>query len=151
MNDFHPEPEQIAAFARWLAGDEIKSALAKHMPLCGGPRSACENRIADLAAVLQVFATITGEKEVEATYLSQVKNHLVKFEVGKVYTDRSICDYDTIYRFEVIARTAKQLTIRKRNETYRRGIYIYDGVECCKPHGTYWMCSIIRADRYQAS
>jgi hypothetical protein len=70
-----------------------------------------------------------------------------KFEVGKIYHDRSSCDWDTIYSFEIIARTDKQLTIKEHDKTYRRGIYVYDGVECCKPHGTYSMCAVISADR----
>ena len=69
----------------------------------------------------------------------------VKFEVGKTYYDRSACDWDTIYAFKVVARTEKQLTIEEHGETYRRGIYVYDGVEQCKPHGTYSMCSVISA------
>lgn len=71
-----------------------------------------------------------------------------QFEVGKTYSTRSICDYDTMYLFEIISRTAKQLTIRECNKTYKRGIYVYDGVEHCQPHGTYSMCAIISADRY---
>lgn len=72
---------------------------------------------------------------------------IVKFEVGKTYYDRSSCDWDTIYSFEIMSRTARQLTIRERGETYKRGIYVYNGVEYCKPHGTYSMCSVIRADK----
>jgi len=71
----------------------------------------------------------------------------IKFQVGQTYGTRSICDYDTIYRFEIIARTAKQMTIREHGETYKRGIFVRDGVECCKPHGTYSMCAVIRADK----
>jgi hypothetical protein len=70
------------------------------------------------------------------------------FEVGTTYYDRAMSDWDTIYAFKIVGRTAKQLTIEERGEkTYKRGIYVYDGVECCKPHGTYSMCSVIRADR----
>lgn len=71
----------------------------------------------------------------------------VQFEVSKTYHDRSSCDWDTIYSFTIVARTAKQLTIEEHGKTYKRGIYVYDGVEHCKPHGTYSMCSVIRADR----
>ena len=74
----------------------------------------------------------------------------VKFEVGKTYHDRACCDWDTIYSFEIIARTATQLTIKEHNKIYRRGIYIYEGVEYCKPHGTYSMCSVISANRESA-
>lgn len=75
------------------------------------------------------------------------------FEVGKVYGTRSICDSNTIFRYEVLKRTAKTITIRSvyRNGHYgepkRRGVYSYDGVESCKPEGTYSMCPVIRADR----
>jgi hypothetical protein len=31
--------------------------------------------------------------------------------------------------------------------TDRRGVHVSDGVEHCKPHGTYSMCAIISADR----
>lgn len=71
----------------------------------------------------------------------------VKFQVGKTYHDRSSCNWDTIYSFKVVGRTAKQLTLEEHGKTYKRGIYVYDGVESCKPHGTYSMCSVIRADR----
>ena len=71
----------------------------------------------------------------------------VKFEVGKTYCDRSSCDWDTIYSFEIVARTEKTLTIKEHDKTYRRGIYVYEGVEHCKPHGTYSMCSVISATR----
>jgi len=69
------------------------------------------------------------------------------FDVGKTYSTRSACDWDTVYSFEIVSRTAKRLTIRERNETYKRGIYVYEGVEHCKPHGTYSMCAVISADR----
>jgi len=71
----------------------------------------------------------------------------MKFEVGKTYCSRSICDYDTIFRYDVIARTAKQLTLREHGKVFKRGIFVRDGVECCKPAGTYSMCPVIRADR----
>jgi hypothetical protein len=70
-----------------------------------------------------------------------------KFEVGKTYRARSLGDWDCIFQFEIVARTEKRMTIREHGEVYKRGIYVRDGVECCKPHGTYSMCAIIRADR----
>src|SRR5271157_3187579 len=74
----------------------------------------------------------------------------VKFEVGKTYQDRSSCDYDTIYSFTVVSRTDKQLTFLEYGKMKRRGIYVYNGVEQCKPHGAYSMCTIISADRENA-
>jgi hypothetical protein len=70
-----------------------------------------------------------------------------QFEVGKTYTDRSAVDHDHVYYFKIVARTAKRLTIRENNETYVRGIYVYEGQEWCKPHGTYSLCAVISADR----
>lgn len=75
------------------------------------------------------------------------------FEVGKVYGTRSICDQDTIFSYEVLKRTAKSITLRSvyRNGHYgepkRRGVYVYDGIEYCKPEGTYSMCPVINATK----
>jgi hypothetical protein len=71
----------------------------------------------------------------------------VKFQVGKTYYDRSSSNWDTIYSFEITGRSARQLTIREHGKTYKRGIYVYDGVEHCKPYGTFSMCSVISAAR----
>ena len=70
-----------------------------------------------------------------------------QFEVGKTYFTRSACDYDCIFSFTILARTAKQVTIKKHGETVKRGIQVCDGVEEFKPFGTYSMCAIIRADK----
>jgi hypothetical protein len=69
-----------------------------------------------------------------------------QFVVGQTYTARSICDYDTIYSFTIVARTAKMITFRQYGETKRCGVYTLDGVEHCKPYGTYSMCPVISAD-----
>lgn len=78
---------------------------------------------------------------------------MTKFEVGKTYTTRSACDYDCIFRFTVLSRTAKRVTFEGRNgETNTRGVYTNDyapGVEHCKPHGTHSMCAIISADKFE--
>jgi len=68
-----------------------------------------------------------------------------KFEVGKTYSTRSVCDHECIFSFEVLKRTAKQLTLKYHNEVFKRGIYLYNGVEHCKPLGSYSMCPIIEA------
>jgi hypothetical protein len=69
-----------------------------------------------------------------------------QFVVGQTYATRSICDYDTVYRFKIVARTAKQLTFEQHGAQKRRGIYVYEGVEQFKPYGTYSMCAIVGAD-----
>jgi hypothetical protein len=70
----------------------------------------------------------------------------VRFEVGKTYHDRATSDWDTIYSYKIVARTEKILTIEEYGKTSKRGIYVYNGIEHCKPHGTYSMCSVIGAD-----
>lgn len=71
-----------------------------------------------------------------------------QFEVGQIYTDRSACDYDCIFSWKVVARTAKQITLEQENgKIVKRGIRIYDGTETCRPFGSYSMAPSIRADR----
>lgn len=73
---------------------------------------------------------------------------MITFETGKTYQTRSICDYDCVFSYEVVSRTAKQLTLKvDGNKIVKRGIFVRDGVEHCKPEGTYSMCPVIRADR----
>lgn len=70
------------------------------------------------------------------------------FEIGQTYSTRSLCDYDCIFTFKVIARTAKQVTLESNAwGVKKRGIKIYDGVETCSPLGTYSMSPTIRADK----
>lgn len=71
-----------------------------------------------------------------------------RFQVGETYATRSACNYDCIYRFTVIKRTAKFLFLDDgHGNVERRGVYSFeDGVEHCKPNGTYSMCAIIDAD-----
>jgi hypothetical protein len=71
---------------------------------------------------------------------------MTQFQVGKTYSTRSICDYDCIFSFTILARTAKSVTVDVNGKTVRRGISIYDGIEEFKPYGSYSMCAIIRAN-----
>jgi hypothetical protein len=70
-----------------------------------------------------------------------------QFEVGKTYYTRSIADYDTIFSFEILGRTAKTVTTTVYGKIVNRGIRVYDGREQFKPFGTYSMCAVISADR----
>jgi len=73
---------------------------------------------------------------------------IARFETGKTYTTRSVGDYDCIFSFTVIKRTAKRITLKEYGKDITtRGIYVYDNSECCKPLGEYSMCPVIRADR----
>ncbi len=73
---------------------------------------------------------------------------MTTFQIGKTYTTRSACDYNTIFAWTVTARTAKRLTLEDRHgNTAQRGIYFWNGIEHCKPAGTFSMCPIINAER----
>jgi hypothetical protein len=74
----------------------------------------------------------------------------MKFEIGKTYATRSICDHDCIFSFTIKSRTDKTVTIDVRGKTMRRGLQLWDGVEQFKPFGNYSMCAIIRADKLAA-
>ena len=53
-----------------------------------------------------------------------------EFIIGETYGCRSACDWDTMFTWEVVARTAKFITVRERGERDRRvKVYIIDGVE----------------------
>jgi hypothetical protein len=69
-----------------------------------------------------------------------------QFQVGKTYSTRSICDYECILSFTILARTDKYVTVDVNCKTVRRGISIYEGVEKFKPYGTYSMCAVVSAD-----
>ena len=74
----------------------------------------------------------------------------MKFEVGKTYATRSICDNDCIFSITIVARTAKMVSIQEPHTSdvkiVRRGISVWNGVEQIKPFGNYSMCAIIGAD-----
>jgi len=72
---------------------------------------------------------------------------MAQFEVGKTYATRSICDYDCIFSFIILSRTAKTVTVNVHGKVVRRGLQIEDGIEEFKPFGTYSMCAVIRATK----
>lgn len=77
-------------------------------------------------------------------------SNIQKFEIGKTYSTRAACDWDTIYSWTVIARTAKTVTLEdKHGHVSKRGVKAdYDGIaEACYPDGRYSMCPVIKADR----
>ena len=69
-----------------------------------------------------------------------------RFQPGKIYATRSICDYDCIFSFTIESRTAKTVTTQVSGKTVRRGVYLWDDVEQFRPFGTYSMCPIVGAD-----
>jgi len=93
------------------------------------------------------YATRTAAPvAVIAAPVAEVVAPVAKFEVGKTYTCRSICDSDCIFEYKIIARTAKRLTIQKRDGSIvKRGVTIYRDAESCAPDGRYSMCPVISA------
>lgn len=72
-----------------------------------------------------------------------------KFEVGKQYSMRSICDHECIWTYTVTARTAQTITITdgekiqkcrisKKSSEYRNAETVY-------PLGQYSMCPSLTA------
>lgn len=73
---------------------------------------------------------------------------MLKFETGKTYEARSACDYDCIFSFAVVRRTAKTITFVDRNQEVTRGVkQDAGGEEFCFPRGRFSMAPIIRAHK----
>lgn len=70
-----------------------------------------------------------------------------KFEAGKTYEGRMICDYDLIERITIAKRTEKSVVT---TEGKRLKIHVWDGAELVYPNGQYSMATIIRAERVAA-
>lgn len=73
-----------------------------------------------------------------------------KFEVGKRYEMRSACDHNCVWRYKVIARTEKTITLESRSGhktlcRINKRDTEYFGAEAVRPLGTYSMCPILRA------
>lgn len=72
-----------------------------------------------------------------------------KFEVGKSYSVRSICNRDCIWTYTVTARTAATITITDGKEVKKcrinKKISEYRGSESVYPLGNYSMCPILSA------
>jgi hypothetical protein len=73
----------------------------------------------------------------------------MKFEAGKTYFARSICDHNCVWNFEVVKRTAKSVTLKATDgEVKRRGIKIDStGSEYCLPLGSFSMAPSLNAER----
>lgn len=75
----------------------------------------------------------------------------MKFEVGQSYQCRSVCDWDCVWTFRVVSRTAKFITIVQDNDPHEKpkrvGVREYKGIEAASPLGTYSMAPVISAGR----
>lgn len=77
---------------------------------------------------------------------------MTRFEVNKTYSCRSICDYDCVWTYTVIARTASTVTLinnatgKVQKNRILAGISKYFGIETVHPLGTYSMCPSLSAE-----
>lgn len=70
----------------------------------------------------------------------------MKFETGKTYNMRSICDHECVWSFKVTARTAQTITLKdERGQVTKCRISTENGREFVRPLGRYSMCPILRA------
>jgi len=74
-----------------------------------------------------------------------------KFKTAAKYSCRSVCDYNTVWTFEVVSRTDKSVTLREvvngvpSNKTVTKRVKLFQGVESVFPLGSYSMAPILRA------
>lgn len=71
-----------------------------------------------------------------------------KFEVGRMYTMRSACNHDCMWRYIVTNRTAKTITITDGRETKRLRISKCSEIlnaETVFPFGQYSMAPVLHA------
>jgi len=69
----------------------------------------------------------------------------MKFETGKTYQTRSICDSDMIIKIKVVSRTEKTIKAIVDNEEKTLRVKIWDGIESVMPWGKYSMAPCIKA------
>nr|AHF24064.1 hypothetical protein [uncultured bacterium Contig643] len=72
-----------------------------------------------------------------------------KFEIGKEYSCRSICDHECVWTYKVVARTAQMITVTDGDEVKKlriiKGMSEYRNAESVYPLGKYSMCPILSA------
>lgn len=71
----------------------------------------------------------------------------VQFQIGRTYSERSLCDWECIFSFTILGRTAKSVTVNVHGNVVRRKVAMDEqGVEHFVPFGRYSMCTVIGAD-----
>lgn len=83
------------------------------------PRGLClDNRNGDAA-------TVTAESMTEVMeWLDDTGATVAKFQIGKTYTARSFADYDCIFRFKVVKRTAQTIIVDYHGRLYRKKVWV---------------------------
>lgn len=71
---------------------------------------------------------------------------VTKFQEGQELSARSSCDYDCVFRFIVIKRTAKTVTVKYHNQLKTVKVRVWsNGSEYCYPLGTFSMAPAVFA------
>ena len=81
-----------------------------------------------------------------------METNIKKFEVGKSYYMRSICDHDCVWTYVVVKRSESTITLRDefgKDKVCRisKKVSEYFGAECVHPLGVFSMCPSLVADR----
>lgn len=71
---------------------------------------------------------------------------MTKFEAGRTYYTRSICDHNCIFSMTVTSRTAKTIKAEVGGKAKTLRITTIFGMEEVSPLGRYSMSPIIKAD-----
>ena len=85
-----------------------------------------------------------------------MENIILKFEAGKIYSCTSVCNLNCRWFFRVEKRTEKTILVTElnrdltvhthhQNDSGRKRIHVYDGVESVRPSGRYSMAPILCA------
>jgi hypothetical protein len=69
----------------------------------------------------------------------------MKFEVGKTYSTRSLCQNDCVISVKIKSRTVKKMTVEIKGQIKNVFVSLRDNVEFIKSFGSYSMAPIIRA------
>lgn len=85
-----------------------------------------------------------------------MENANTRFEAGKTYNARSICDHECVWIFEIVRRTEKSVWVKgcnmnDKNEIVRRKIDIFNGEENFSPFGCYSMSPVCGAENCSGS
>jgi hypothetical protein len=71
---------------------------------------------------------------------------VVKFQEGQELSSRSACDYDCVFRFTVVKRTEKTVTLKYHDQLKKVKVRVWsNGSEYCYPLGTYSMAPSVFA------
>lgn len=116
------------------------NVLVDGTPMFHSAVNATDEAAAEMA---DVYRGINPNSEVTVEWTEDVW----PFVVGEIYACRSIGDWNCIWQFVVVKRTAKFITIKDDYETKRVGVQVRDGVERCSPLGRYSFSPTLSADK----